>query len=361
MSSSTSSSDLCWRRFTASIVRTALTGLGLIYVFVAVIDPHDNLFISPDWERAVINTNQRFSYPAIARNPDFDSAVFGTSTSRLLKPSALERHLGGRFANLAMNSATAYEQSRMFELFMRHHSDPATLVIGVDIVWCRVSTSVTRYTFRPFPEWMYDENRWNDLLHLLNGPAVEQAGRQLEYWLGRREPKYGFDGYKSFLPLRQEYDIEKARAKIYGPRGPRLKPTGSAIAQSDWTFATHELLAGMLAMPPDETTKILFLVPYHDFNQPDPSTLRGLVWNVCKRRLGELATATPNTHVLDFMISSPITTQDENYWDLLHYSEEVGERIPRLMARALAERTDLPELHYLGSARPAGENVSRYQ
>ena len=93
-------------------------------------------------------------------------------------------------------------------------------------------------------------------------------------------------------------------------------------------------------MAPDEATKILFLVPYHDFNQPDPSTFGGLVWNVCKRRLGELATATPNTHVLDFMNQLPYFHQDENYWDLLHYSEEVGERIPRLMARALAERTD---------------------
>ena len=152
MSSSTSSSDLCWRRFTASIARTALTGLGLIYVFVAVIDPHDNLFISPDWERAVINTNQRFSYPAIARNPDFDSAVFGTSTSRLLKPSTLGRHLGGRFANLAMNSATAYEQSRMFELFMRHHSDPRhpgdryryRLVSGFDVGYAVHVSTVSR-------------------------------------------------------------------------------------------------------------------------------------------------------------------------------------------------------------------------
>lgn len=48
--------------------------------FIVIMDPHDHVFFSPPFVRALINTNQRFSYPALARSERFDSLVIGTST-----------------------------------------------------------------------------------------------------------------------------------------------------------------------------------------------------------------------------------------------------------------------------------------
>lgn len=163
-------------------------------------DPHDHLFFSPAFDRAPIKTNQRFSYPALARSARFDSLVIGTSTIRLLKPTLLNEVLGGRFVNLAKTSSTAYEQRKIQQLFMRDHNDPRTLLVGVDKVWCAPTGIAERYTHRPFPEWLYDENPWNDLPQIFDSATLEQAARQLEYQLGRREPRYGFDGYRDFLP-----------------------------------------------------------------------------------------------------------------------------------------------------------------
>ena len=121
----------------------------MLYGFVALVDPWDTLPLSPPAPRVPISTNARFSFPALARSPRFDAVVLGTSTARLLQPALLNPEFGARFANLAMNSATAYEQTRLLEVFLRAHPQPRAVIIGLDAQWC--AEHPDRYTPRPFP------------------------------------------------------------------------------------------------------------------------------------------------------------------------------------------------------------------
>ena len=350
------SSDFHWQRFFRTALGIAVALSLLVFTLIVLVDPHDHLSISLPMKRAPINANQRFSYPAIARSQDYDSVVLGTSTVRLLEPRVLNRELGGRFANLAMNSATAYEQARILNLFQRHHERVRTVVIGIDVVWCEAGDDYEKYTFREFPEWLYDDNPWNDYLHVFNGLTLEESIRQLEFVLGRREPKFGFDGYKTFLPDPAEYDLEKARRNLYGKKGMRAKsmPTEPHMAspeeRASWNFPTHGILAAALEELPAETLKVVLFVPYHHFQQPAPGTKEAARWQECKRRITSLASRVPNSHVLDFMIESEVTRFDENYWDSLHYTVEIADWIVRLVAEGVRERRDKPRLYrYLSS------------
>ena len=82
--------------------------------------------------RVPITGNARFSMPALARSQRFDSAVLGSSSSRLLRPEQLDALIGGRFANLAMNAATAWEQAQLLAVFARTHAQARTVVWGLD-------------------------------------------------------------------------------------------------------------------------------------------------------------------------------------------------------------------------------------
>jgi hypothetical protein len=335
---------MAWRGFWITALATAVGLSGLLYAAVVVIDPYDTLWFSPPFERAPITTNQRFSYPAIARKARFDSVVIGTSTSRLLRPAKLEEALGGRFANLSLNSGTAYEQSRIFGLFARHHPEARTAIFGIDVVWCGTGETYTRFTPRPFPPWLYDEDPWNDLLHLFNLPSMEEAGRQAAFLLGLRAQKYARNGYANFLPAGGKYDLARVRQKIYGEAGPHRKApvippvVPSAAERAAWHFPTHPLLRAMLSALPDTTRKIVVFVPYHQINQPAPGSRRAAVWRECKRRLTEIAEGFANAHVLDFMIPSKITRHDENYWDRLHTTVEVADRVSELIAQGVRTR-----------------------
>lgn len=335
-----------WKKFWG-VTMGAAAGLSLfLFAAAVIVDPYDSLLISPPFERVPITQNQRFAYPALAREPRFDSAVIGTSTSRLIRPDKLAETMGGSFVNLSMNSATAYEQTRIFALFLRHHPRPKTVLFGIDVVWCSPAKTYRKYTTRPFPPWLYDDNPWNDLMHLFNFPTLEEVGRMIAYFTGLRPPRYGLDGYSNFLPPESDYDLAKVQRGIYGDQGPRRRAVESgapdATKRARWTFATHALFREMLSTLPDDSRKIVFFVPYHHFIQPAPGSRKEAVWSECKRRLTKIAAGFANSHVLDFMIPSEITLADENYWDTLHYSWRTADRVIELIAQGVEQERSAP-------------------
>lgn len=334
-----------WKWLSWSGITTALVLLGAIWI----VDPYNNLPFSPPLKRVPMASNQRFSYPAIARNQKYDSLVVGTSTARLLRPEALNQAFDARFANLSMNSATAYEQSRLVEVFARNRTAPKTLLVGLDVVWCEVGEDLAKYTFRPFPEWMYDDTPWNDVLHMLEFKTFEVLIRKLGYLLGLRESRYGEDGYKNFLPPVSKYDLGVARKKIYGPTGQPPKRAETPLVPVEfkpgsWNYPGLVLLQTSLSVLPADTRKVLVFVPYHQHYQPDANTLSGAQMRECKIRVAAMAKAYPNSIVLDFMIPSPITKRDENYWDPLHYRVSVADKLAALIAEGA-----------MGAAAPDGE------
>jgi hypothetical protein len=327
---------MSWRRFLGlTLALFALFSLAC-YGFILVLDPYQNVPFSPALPRAPVAQNQRYAYPALARQPRFDSAIVGTSMVRLLNPARLDALLGARFVNLAMNSATAFEQLRMNELFLRHHPQAKFLVYAIDDSWCRVATEPDRYTFRDFPEFMFDENRWNDLLYLFNDKALENAVRMLELLNGRREPKYGPDGYFDFTRDFGAYDLARTRQRIYGSPTPPAAPPpldlGPTTGGNATPMANLELLPALLGAAPADARVVLLMPPMHVWHQQGNAAN----YRECKARVLDIVGAGPPVIVLDYLLDSPVTRDDENYWDAIHYGDGVASAIEQDIAAALA-------------------------
>lgn len=249
-----------WTRFIRTILLASAGFGGAIFAFILVLDPYQNVPFSPPLARAPISTNQRFAYPALARDPAFDSVVIGTSTSRLLDPERLNALLGARFANLAMNSATAHEQQRLMDLFVRHHPHIAYVVVGVDETWCNRQAVIDDFTFREFPQWMFDDNRWNDLLYLFNDKALENAVRMLELLTGHREPKYRNDGFRDFTLDFRTRDEQAVLTRLYGgaARGYPVAEVRATRLHPDWHYALVPQLVALARQAPGARVVLLF-------------------------------------------------------------------------------------------------------
>ena len=331
MSSSTSSSD--WRRFFRLAVGTAALVAGVIYAFVVLVDPYDTLPLAPPADRVPVAGNARFAFPSLARSEKFDSAIFGTSTSRLLRPVALNPAFNARFANLAMNDSTVYEQSRLLSVFARAHPTAKLVMIGLDVRWCGTGDTYQRLTPRPFPEWMYGDNPWRGYAEMFNMYAVQEAGQEFGILMGIKREVYGRDGYTSFVPPDSRYDPARAAMHLR-EAGPSIPPGERKGAPAEWRYPAMEQLGTDLAMLAEATRKILFFVPYNHALLSRPGTPGALVWDECKRRVVAVAEQAPNTIVVDFMLPSPITETDDNYWDGLHYRIAVADRLARDLAAA---------------------------
>lgn len=333
-----------WRRYFFAFIAVFVGVLVAAYIFILLIDPFGISPVSLPMKRALV-TVQRYMYPQLIRSHRFDSAIFGTSTSMLLDPEILNGPFQARFANLAMASATAWEQKTLAELFLREVRRPKVLVMGLDSVWCSPNADLDRITFRGFPDWLYDDNRWNDYLHLINRISFMSAVRLLRFNVGLFSPTTRSDGMDTFLPPEAEYDLERARQHIYGevPLVPTfagrplpLPPSSPDDGQKQTEFPALVWLDQILAKAPDETRKVLAFMPVHVGTAGDDAL------DLCKMKIAEIGRRR-GASIVDWRIPSSITREDSNYWDALHYRVPIANKIARDLTGAVlsgAESTD---------------------
>lgn len=338
------SSDKGWKPFFRLFVILLAALFTGGYAFIVVMDPYDSIPFSPKWERVPVDRDQTYFYPALARSARFDSAVIGTSTVRLLKPEELNPRLDSRFVNLAMNAATVFEQEAIFDIFWRHHPNPKTVIFGIDHLYFEEKNFQAHLGERGYwPEWLYDQNPYN------NFPAyrlktLTHAWREFLTITGLKTYKYGRDGYTDFTKPLDEYDLNRARVKIYGSPTPkpvraveppvRLPPETIRAMQ----FPQLEVLTRMLDKLPAATVKVLFITPFHHYAQPPPGSEEEIRWREFLRRLTDIARNHPRTWLLDLNIVSPITSDDSHYWDTGHYTVIVASHLAALIEEGIRGR-----------------------
>jgi hypothetical protein len=337
-----------WRRFVGVVLAVAAAAGLAVLGFIAAMDPY-GLRAAPGRPAGpIMDLNQRFMYPQVVRSGAYDAAVFGTSTARLLDPRALAAALGGRFANLAMNAATPWEQVQLARLFLRT-VQARGVVFGLDANWCDAQADAKRLTFRAFPPWLYRRDAaWRGLVHQWNLQSLQIAGRVLLHRLGRMRERIRHDGYEVFTPPEASYDAARASAHIrsWGREDPSAGP--GPMPALDW-------LDALLAAVPPDARKLVAFMPVHVAAQAPPGSPGAEREAACKARVAAIGRSRGAT-VVDFRIPSGVTTRDENYWDPLHYRLPIADRVVAALARAAETGADDPDGFYrvLTPPRPAG-------
>jgi hypothetical protein len=327
-----------WRGFVTQFLGVFGGIAAALYLFVLLVDPYGIFPFSLPIERRIVSISDRFMYPQIVRSGRFDALVIGTSTSKLLDPEQLSRLFGVRFANLAMSSATAWEQQAMLDLFIRTAGPPKTLIVGLDGQWCLPDADRQRVTFRGFPDWLYSDRPWTGFRYLFNYGTVEIAARLVGYQLRLYPERVRSDGYDMFVPAELEYDPARAHEHIWHgvPPAPSTpSPPLSAEARSQLSFPALAWLDDSLKRLPVTSRTILAFMPVHVAEQPAPGTYAADAEAECKARIAAIGRKHGAT-VADWRIPSPITRNEANYWDRLHYRVQIAARLVGEIAAAAA-------------------------
>ena len=336
-----------WRRFSLSLAITALALTALLYAFILALDPFGMRASATQAPTPLMDLNQRFMYPQVVRSARFDSAIFGTSTVRLVDPARLDRSIGGSFANFAMNAATPWEQLQLAGLFMRQNPRPRFLVFGLDETWCEVDADRKKLTFRAFPPWLYDDDPWNGYAELLNLTTLEIAGRVALHRLGLMPERLPHNGYEVFVPDESLYDIRKARENIRRMARAGNGPASSAhrAARQIAPFPALDWLDEALVQSPPSGAALLAFMPVHAALLPPPGSAGEQREAACKARVTEIGRR-HNASVVDFRFRSPVTVEDSNYWDGLHYRIGIATRIADALSTAQKTGRDDPAGFY---------------
>ena len=340
-----------WRRFALAFAFAGL-GFGLAAIgFVAAMDPY-GLRARPGRPGAIMDRNQRFMYPRIARAGGYDAAVFGTSTARLIDPHDLDRAFGAHFSNLAVNAATPDEQRALARLFLRRNAVRAVL-FALDSTWC--AADPPRRTAHPFPDWLYAEGAPWGWLRQVNGQSFGIAAQVALHRLGLAPARIRADGFSVFTPPEASYDPIRAARHIHGG-GNALEPEPAApgaapAAGADDAMPMLDALDALLASVPEVAKKLVAFMPVHVAAQAPAGTPEGAREAVCKARVAAIGRAR-GALVVDFRLPSPITTRDANYWDALHYRLPVAARIVEGLRAAAETGADAADGSYRVLAHP---------
>ncbi|MGL4728865.1 MAG: hypothetical protein ACRCWO_08915 [Bosea sp. (in: a-proteobacteria)] len=282
-----------------------------------------------------MDSNQRYVYPQLVRSGRFDSAVLGTSSSRLLDPAKLSAGFSTRFANLAMNAATPWEQMRMARLVRANWPAPRVVIWGIDATWCEADADspAKRLTPRPFPDEFYGDKPPGLLAFAgqMNFATLEIAFRRLGQAIGQGRPRMRADGFDEFTPPDATYDAARARFHLYRAHGgvpPNVMPQTDdvAIRAEGHVFPALAWLEQELAALPALTRKLILTPPLHWASLPRSGFGDEAREAACKRALTALA-GRVNAALLDYRLFSPLAHDDSRFWDPLHYRVDVARRI----------------------------------
>ncbi len=333
-----------WASFLCWCAGAALALALAAFIFNVLVDPYGSNPLRIRFERPLMDINQRFMFPQVLRSGEFDSAVFGTSTVRLLKPSDLEAGFGGHFANFGMNAAKPFEQSEAVRLYISHTQRLRTLIWGIDEGWCEENADAPDklLTERAFPPWLYGGSAWASIPHLFNLRTLEIAARLVLNRLGLMQARLPRNGYEVFTPPETAYDPARARQHlteqhmfIRGRLMDAAPPTHEASPdeRASWQYPALDLLKLTLAQLPDGARLVVLFPPVHMAIQPKPLSIGEAFANECKSRVAAIAHAHRGIAV-DFAFASPITREDANYWDALHYRLPIAKRVAEALLEA---------------------------
>ncbi len=349
--------DRQWRAFTQTLLVVCILIPLALYLFIVIVDPFDNLPLSPDWTRVQVTGTERYFKPSLARRPRYDSVLVGASTSMLLHTGRLNAAFGRRFTTLSMPAASPFEQMRLLKLFHKHHPDLRMAMVAIDPVWCMPSGAPKQLganVGQRDPVWLYDENHWNDWPRL-GSQELKYARRQAKAMLQRDHDPAAVDGYYNFTEQDYgAYDFQRAMRHLYNGRKPIPRPLPVPPLELDpaelasWEFPDLQKLHGILAGLPADSTKILLFTPIHWYAQAQPGTQLYAELEECKRRVAAFARDVPQLYAIDFMLRSPITLTDSNYWDGLHFKTEIADYLVQTLEAVLrGERTAGENFRYI--------------
>ena len=338
-----------WRRFVTLFLGTFVGGIVGAALFILLLDPYDMVPFSLPIERPLVSGSQRFAYPQVMRSKRFDSIIVGSSTARLIDPEQLNGPFGARFANMAMNASTAWEQWTTFEYFRRRAGAPKVLIVGIDDAWCDPNADRDRVR-HGFPEWLYDDDRGNDYAKMFNSGTLEIAARLVGYHLGLYRARSRYDGFEIFTPPESDYDLTRARLGIWHGQAPRALPNVQPPPLSDdekraLKFPALAWMDTMLGELPAWNITVLAFMPVHVAAQRWPGTRDAAVEAECKARIAAIGRAR-GAKVIDWRIASPVTIEDANYWDGLHYRLPIAQRIGRELIGATIKGTESTDGSY---------------
>ncbi|WP_026506856.1 hypothetical protein [Butyrivibrio sp. MC2013] len=290
--------------------------------------------------------NERYQNDGITRHFEYDSLITGTSMTQNFKASLAEELWGGDFIKVCYSGAMYREIGDNVELALGTH-DIKTVIRGIDGNYLRLPKDSDRQDLGTYPDYLYDDNIFNDVNYLLNGTVI--AGYALpmiiKSLMGARGGVTGFDEYSNWME-----GAARGREAVLAGREhfdePAELPHLTDEDIRNITETVEQNITAAAGKYPD-TRFIYFFPPYSCVWWGGEYEAGDLIKDIESYKLAAyLILQYDNIELYAFDDRTDITGDLDNYRDSLHYLDHINDRLMGMMAE--------------GEGRLTKENVDSY-
>jgi len=279
--------------------------------------------------------DERYQNNGITRHFEYDALITGTSMTQNFKPSEFDALWGTQTIKASYSGATYHELNEHIRRALEYNSDVKYVLCSLD--GNRLIAPAEEYGYEGNPDYLYDDNPFNDVEYLLNKEVVPKTIAVVNYTrAGEKTPtmdEYG--NWNPYMTFGREAVVNSFTLQPIREEEVVLSEEQIRMIQGN---VTENFLATAQANP--DTQFILFFPPYSICYWE--GLVRGNQLNSqlqAEEMAAELLLSAENIRLFSFSDRIDIIDNLDNYGDTLHYGEWINSEILQCMALGEGELT----------------------
>lgn len=318
-----------------------------VILLVIYVDPFFQ-YHSPLEDFPYVVDNQINQNPGMAKNMDYDSVILGSSMTVNFNTNWFTELFGLNTLKLSYSGAFPKDQANIMDIIFDSGHEVDAVFLGIDVITYSGGVEETKY---PIPEYLYDDNVWNDIAYVLNKDVLLQyilrpladpdktdlATVYASWWTEDYYNKqWVMHNYTSPEPVAEEADPESYVQNVKANMDANICPYIESNQDTEF----------YIFYPP---YSILF---WNDVLQENhmEATMREYEY-ITKRLL-----AYDNVRVFFFPDQEWIICDLDNYADYSHYHPDINRYMTECFANGECEVTEENLMEELGKMRKIVDN-----
>ena len=292
----------------------------LIFSFLVVyIDPFFH-YRKPNSNSQYILNHEHFQNDGIVKHFEYNAIITGTSMVENFKTSELDKLFDVHSIKVPFAGAMFKEINDILITATKYNKNIKLIIRCLDIYKLNEPKDVTAYSKKDYPDYLYDNNIYNDYKYLLNKNAIANAIATLLNF-----EKTSFDSYASW---NNKYIFSEEMVKNSYNR--QNKKNDYIISENDY-FNLSENIKYNITNLADQNPNIdfyLFYPPYsiYYWDNANQNGVLKLQLECIEYTTKELLKH-PNIHLYSFLDEYEIINDLNNYKDIRHYNEKINSLI----------------------------------
>lgn len=305
-----------WNRI---VLITTFVALGVIAGITVFVDPFLHYHKPLSFLEYPLN-DERYEDDGIARHYEYDAVIAGTSTSENFKTSQFNELWNATTIKQTYPGGTYYEIGNGLKRALKYNKNVKYVLWGLDLT--RINEEADCESYSDLPEYLYDDNPFNDVSYVFNKDVVPKTLAVLNYTRSGQKTT-SMDDYGVWYPW-AEYGKDKVLAGLIDYSGYTEEVS---LSDADYVRIEQNISENIvkLALDNADTEFYIFYTPSSAAFWYGMYMTKQLDFQIdAEERATEILLKVPNIHLYGFADRTDITGNLDNYMDTLHYSHLIS-------------------------------------